>query len=66
MMEQNAIFMQDKNEFGTEELKSFKPENVSIYIRKSTHELKSWICICENAFSLRDFQKNLIKVHWVI
>ena len=63
--EQNAILMQDENEFSIEEFKDFKSEKISIYIKKSIYELKSWICICENAFSLRGFQKNLIRVCWV-
>ena len=41
MMKQNAIFMQDEDKFGTEELKGFKLEKVFIYIRKSTYKLKS-------------------------
>ena len=40
-VEQNAIFMQDENEFGTEELKNFKPEKAFIYTEKSTYELKN-------------------------
>ena len=56
--------MQDENEFGIEKFKGFKSEKVSIYIRKSTYELENWIHTCENAFSLRDFQKDFIKVHW--
>ena len=63
--EQNAILMQDENEFGTEKFKKFKFKKTFIYIKKSIYELKSWICTCENAFSLRGFQKNLIKIHWV-
>ena len=39
--EQNAILMQDEDEFGTEKFKGFKSEKVSIYIRKSTYELKN-------------------------
>ena len=54
-VEWNAIFMQDEDEFGTEKFKGFKSEKVSIYIEKSIYELKSWICTCENAFSLRNF-----------
>ena len=41
MAEQNAIFMQDENEFGTEELKGFKSEKAFIYTEKSIYELKS-------------------------
>ena len=63
--EWNAIFMQDEDKFDTEEPKGFKSKKVSIYTGKSTYELKSWICTCENAFSLRGFQKNFIRVHWV-
>ena len=57
--------MQVEDEFGTEELKGFKPKKVFSYTGKSTHELKSWIHMCKNAFSLGGFQKNLIRVHWV-
>ena len=64
-MEQNAIFIQNENEFNTEKLKNFKSEKISIYIKKSTYELKSWIYICENAFSLKGFQKDFIRVCWV-
>ena len=64
MIKQNAIFMQDENEFDTEKFKKFKFKKAFIYIRKSTHELKSWIYTCENAFFLKSFQKNFIKVHW--
>ena len=39
--EQNAILMQNENEFGTEKLKGFKFKKISIYIRKSIYELKS-------------------------
>ena len=65
MMEWNVIFMQDEDEFGIEKLKDFKSEKTFIYIKKSIYELKSWICTCENAFSLKGFQKNLIRVCWV-
>ena len=41
MMEWNAIFMQDEDEFDTEKSKGFKPEKISIYIKKSIYELKS-------------------------
>ena len=41
MMKQNAILMQNENEFDTEKFKGFKPEKAFIYIEKSTHELKS-------------------------
>ena len=40
-VKQNAIFMQDKNEFNTEESKSFKFKKTFIYTEKSIHELKS-------------------------
>ena len=64
MMKQNAILMQNENEFDTEKLKGFKPEKASIYTEKSIYKLKNWICTCENAFFLKDFQKNLIRVCW--
>ena len=41
IMKWNAIFMQNENEFGTEESKGFKSEKASIYTEKSIHELKS-------------------------
>ena len=41
MTEQNAILMQNEDEFSTEEPKGFKPEKAFIYTKKSTHELKS-------------------------
>ena len=56
--------MQDENEFGTEKPKGFKPKKAPIYIKKSTYELESWIHTCENVFSLKGFQKDLIRVHW--
>ena len=37
----NAIFMQDEDEFGTEEPKGFKLKKMSIYTGKSIHELES-------------------------
>ena len=64
-VEQNAILMQNKNEFGIEKSKGFKSEKTLIYIRKNIYELKSWIYTCKNAFFLKGFQKNFIKVHWV-
>ena len=49
-VKQNAILMQDENEFDTKKLKGFKSEKTFIYIRKSIYELKSWICTYENVF----------------
>ena len=63
--EQNAILMQVEDEFDTEKFKDFKSEKTFIYTEKNIYELKSWIHTCENVFSLRDFQKDLIRVHWV-
>ena len=57
--------MQDEDEVGTEKPKSFKLKKALIYTEKSIYELKSWIYMCENAFSLKGFQKDLIRVHWV-
>ena len=57
--------MQDENEFDIKKPKGFKPEKIFIYTGKSTYELESWIHMCENAFSLKGFQKDFIKVHWV-
>ena len=65
MVEWNAIFMQVEDEFGTKKFKNFKPEKTSIYTEKSIYELKSWICMCENAFFLKGFQKDFTRVHWV-
>ena len=62
--EQNAILMQDEDEFGIEKFKGFKSKKAFIYIKKNIYELESWIYTCENAFFLRGFQKNLIRVHW--
>ena len=39
--EQNAIFMQDENEFNIKKLKGFKLKKAFIYIRKSIYKLKS-------------------------
>ena len=61
----NAIFMQDENEFDIEKFKSFKFKKTSIYIKKSIYKLKNWIYTCENAFFLKGFQKNFIRVYWV-
>ena len=41
MTEQNAIFIQNENEFNTEKSKNFKLKKTSIYTEKNTHELKS-------------------------
>ena len=41
VMEQNAIFMQNEDEFGTEESKGFKPKKASIYTGKSIYELEN-------------------------
>ena len=41
MMKQNAIFMQNENEFDTEKFKGFKSEKIFIYTEKSIYELKS-------------------------
>ena len=40
-MKQNAILIQNGNEFGIKKPKGFKLKKASIYIRKSIHELKS-------------------------
>ena len=41
MAEQNAILMQDENEFDIEKLKGFKLKKVLIYIEKSIYKLES-------------------------
>ena len=41
MTEQNAILMQNENEFSTEKLKDFKSEKTSIYIKKHIHKLEN-------------------------
>ena len=40
-MEQNVIFMQNKDKFDTKKFKRFKLKKTSIYIKKSIYELKS-------------------------
>ena len=41
IMKQNAIFMQNENEFDTEKFTNFKLKKISIYTKKSIYELKS-------------------------
>ena len=41
MTEQNAILMQDENEFGIEKFKGFKFKKTFIYIKKSIYKLKN-------------------------
>ena len=38
---QNAIFIQNEDEFDTEKLKGFKLKKIFIYTEKSIYELKS-------------------------
>ena len=65
VMKQNAILKQDENKFNTEKFKDFKSEKTFIYTEKSIYKLKSWIYTYENAFFLKDFQKNFIRIYWV-
>ena len=54
------ILNQENYEFEKKETSEVKSEKIYIYTDKSLHDLKDWICLCENAFYLKEYKKNSI------